>query len=386
VNASDEVMSLARRALTHVQNNTTDQAPTTMRNPVSAYLDPDRYAREIDRIFRRRPLALALSLELPQPRDYTAMTVVGVPVILVRGDDGVVRCFLNVCRHRGAAVCDEGRGTVARFLCKYHAWRYDLTGRLTAVTDPRKFGDFDVAANSLIELSCVEHLGLIWVVLTPGEKLDIEEWLCGFGPQLASLDLENWYLYEQRDLTGPGWKVTWDGYLEIYHHTTVHAKTLLAHTIGNILVHDTFGPHQRLVLARPTLREMDEQQLSRSDPQSHLRMIHSVFPNFSVSGILGDHALISQLLPGPTPDSTITRQTILSGKKPVTPEEKARTETFSRMALLAVRDEDYAVGATVQRGLASGMNTAVTYGRNEPAIQHYHRWVERLADDEASAV
>lgn len=380
-----EALSLALRALAHVRNNTTDQAPEPMTNPVEAYSDPQRYAREIERIFKRYPLALALSLELPKPRHYRAMTVVGVPLIIVRGDDGIVRCFLNVCRHRGAAVCDEGKGTASHFFCKYHAWRYDLKGRLTGITDSQKFGPFDAEANSLVELPCVEHLGLVWVVLTPGRPLNIEEWLSGFGPQLKSLQLDNWYLYTQRDIPGPGWKVTWDGYLEAYHHSVVHAKTLAAHTIGNLLVHDTFGPHQRLVLARHSLRDMDEDKLRQCDPQDHLRAIHSVFPNVSISGILGDHALVTQLFPGPTPDTTITRQSILAAKEPVTPEEKARTEAFSQLTLQAVRDEDYAVGWTIQAGLASGGNEAFTYGRNEPAIQHYHRWVARLAGDEATA-
>lgn len=386
MDSSAEVLSLAKRALAHVRNSTTDQAPSTMSMPVEAYLDADRYAREIERIFHHRPLALALSLDVPGPKHYRAMTAVGVPILIVRGNDGVVRCFLNVCRHRGAAVCDEGKGTAARFLCKYHAWRYDLSGRLTGITEPGKFGEFDAAANSLVELPCVEHLGFIWVVLTPGEKLDIEAWLCGFGPQLQSLELDNWYLYDQREVPGPGWKVTWDGYLEAYHHSTVHAKTLANHTIGNLLVHDTFGPHQRLVLARHSLRELDEAQLAQSDPQAHLRMIHSVFPNVSASGILGDHCLVSQLFPGPTADTSITRQTILAAREPVTAEEKAKTAAFSKLALEAVRDEDYMVGARIQAGLGSGANSVFTYGRNEPGIQHYHKWIQRLVNQEPSAI
>lgn len=377
MNVTTDYADLARRALNHVRQNTTDQAPDTMALPVEAYLDADRYAREIDSVFRRRPLALALSLELANPRQYVAMTVVGTPVILVRGDDRRVRALLNVCRHRGASVCDEGKGSASRFLCKYHAWRYDLTGRLTGVTDPQKFGAVDLASNGLVELPCVEHLGIVWVCLTPGLAFDIEQWLCGFGPQLASLDLEHWHLYEQRDVPGPGWKVTWDGYLEAYHHSVVHAKTLAAHTVANLLVHDTWGPHQRLTLARQTIAGLAEPPRDEADAQAHVRLIHSVFPNLSVSGILGDHCLVSQVYPGPTPDRTVTRQTVLSAREPRTDEEKAKTEAFSKLALVAVRDEDYKVGEQIQAGLASGANSVFTFGRNEPAIQHYHRWIAR---------
>lgn len=377
--ASTEYADLARRALTHVRNNTTDQAPGTMSVPIATYLDPQRYAHEIEHVFRRLPLGLALTLELAKPRQYVAMTVVGTPVIIVRADDGKVRAFLNVCRHRGAAVCDEGKGTAARFLCKYHAWRYDLTGRLTGVTDPSKFGAFDTAANGLVELPCVEHVGIVWVCLTPGRTFDIAAWLCGFGPQLASLDLENWYVYEQRDVPGPGWKVTWDGYLEAYHHSVVHATTLAAHTVGNLLVHDTWGPHQRLTLARQTIAALQSPPATETEAQQHVRLIHSVFPNMSLSGILGDHCLVSQVFPGPTPDTTTTRQTVLAAREPRTDEEKAKAQAFSALALQAVRDEDYKVGAQIQRGLKSGANEVFVLGRNEPAIQHYHEWVARYS-------
>jgi phenylpropionate dioxygenase-like ring-hydroxylating dioxygenase large terminal subunit len=374
--------ALARRALEHFNANTTDQAPATLPVPVDAYRDPVRHTRELARIYRRVPLAVALSLELPQPRDYKAMKLMDTPLIVVRGDDGVVRTFLNACRHRGAAVCDEGRGHAARFLCKYHAWRYDLHGRLVAITDRAKFGDFDQAANSLVELPTAERSGFVWVCLTPGAIFDIDQWLGGMRAELDSLDLGNWYLYEQRDLPGPGWKVAWEGYLEAYHHQTVHATTLAEHTVGNLLVHDTWGPHQRLTFARRTLGSLNGvPEADWGDPQQHLRLIHSVFPSTAVSGILGDLCLVSQVFPGPTPTTTLTRQTVLAAREPVGADAKARAEAFSRLTRAAVEHEDYVVTATIQAGLTGPANTVFTIGRNEPAIQHYHQWVARLADD-----
>jgi len=377
---------LARRALDHLNANTTDQAPATMTIPIESYREPAQYAYEVARIYRRVPLALAMSLELPKPRDYKAMTLMGTALILVRGDDGVVRTFLNVCRHRGAAVCDEGRGHTARFLCKYHAWRYDLQGRLVAITDRAKFGDFDQGANSLTELPTAERSGFVWVCLTPGEHFDIDQWLGGMRFELDGLDLGNWHLFAQRDLPGPGWKVAWDGYLEAYHHQTVHVSTLAEHTIGNLLVHDTWGPHQRLTLARRTLISLHGvPETEWCEPQQHLRLIHSVFPSTSVSGILGDHCLVTQMFPGPTPTTSLTRQTILAAREPLTEEAMARSEAFSQMACTAVEHEDYVVTATIQARLAESGNTVFTIGRNEPAIQHYHQWVTRLAADASPA-
>ena len=85
------------------------------------------------------------------------------------------------------------------------------------------------------------------------------------------------------------------------------------------------------------------------------------------------------VLPGPTPDRTLTLQTLLAREKPETPAAKEAAASFSAMVLQAVRDEDYDIGFKIQAGLASGGNTAFVFGRNEPTLQHYHSWVARLA-------
>jgi phenylpropionate dioxygenase-like ring-hydroxylating dioxygenase large terminal subunit len=377
-------MALARRALAHFRARTTDQAPAIMAMPVAAYLDRDRYEHEIDRVFRRRPLALCLGIELPEPGSYRAMDVMGVPVLAVRGADGVVRAFLNVCRHRGAQICRHGSGTARVFACPYHAWTYDDRGALIGRYRGETFGAVDAAALGLTPLACVERAGLVWGTLTPGLDFDIDAWLDGMLHPLEELRFDDWHVYTQREIPGPGWKVTLDGYLEAYHHDSVHGKTVGKHTIGNLLVWDTWGPHQRLVFGRRSLGELVDQPESAWQPELHIRRIHSVFPNLSISGILGDHCLVSQIFPGPTPDTTLTRQTVLCAKLPVTDAERAATEAFSAMTLQAVRDEDYAIGFEIQAALGSGANTEFLFGRNEPAVQHYHRWVARLAAESGS--
>lgn len=381
-----DYMSLARRALAHLDKRSTDQAPSTLELPVEAYLDPERLQREIDVVFRRQPLAVALSLELPEAGSFRAETLMGVPLLLVRGKDGVARAFLNVCRHRGAPVVEAPKGVVQRFVCPYHAWSYDTQGRLTGVYGADTFGDTSPETHSLVELFCAERSGLIWVILTPGVTADIDAWLGGFADELNTLKLHDWYLYEQREIKGPGWKVTWDGYLEAYHHNTLHPETVGRYTIGNLLLHDAWGPHQRIAFGRRTLSQMKGRPESEWNPREHIRLIHSGFPNLSISGVLGDHCLVSQVYPGDTPDTTITRQTVLAARKPETDEQREATATFSAMVLKAVRDEDYRIGFQIQAGLSSGANKVFTIGRNEIALQHYHNWVARLvAEHETEA-
>ena len=104
-----------------------------------------------------------------------------------------------------------------------------------------------------------------------------------------------------------------------------------------------------------------------------------MFPNLSFSGVVGDHCLVSLLFPGPTPETTVTRQTILAANPPDTEEAEAASRLFSDLVLQAVRDEDYDMGFKIQAGLRAGGNRDFLYGRNEPAVQHYHRMIAKFA-------
>lgn len=382
VNRQEEMLALTRRAFAHHRAGTTDQAPSTMAIPVAAYADPVRHTREVERIFRHLPIALALSIELPNPGDWRAMHVLETPVLIVRGDDGVARAFLNVCRHRGARICEPGSGHARALRCPYHSWVYDTRGALTRRYGAESFGDVDHATHGLTPLACAERAGLVYVLLTPGEQFDIDDWLGDFATELGTLQLDRWTLHTQRELPGPGWKMTMDGYLEAYHHDSLHGRTVGIHTIGNLLVLDTWGPHQRLTFGRKTLATLADTPEHEWDANAHIRLIHNCFPNLSISGILGDHCLVSQVFPGPTPTTTVTRQSVLVATPPVTDAARAATEAFSTMTLQAVRDEDYATVVTIMDGLHSGANEVFLLGRNEAAVQNYHRAVAHyMAND-----
>lgn len=376
----DAIRDLTRRVFDLWQDNTTDLAPDVMRQTVDAYLDQPRFEYEVERIFKHLPLALAVSSELPAPDTYKAMDVMGVPVLLTRGGDGAARAFLNVCRHRGSPLCEAGSGSAQRLTCPYHAWSYDTAGDLVGMFGAHTFGDVDRDHLSLTPLACAEKAGFVFACLTPGVTFDIDTFLGDFAPYVAALDLDQWHIFEQRTLDGPGWKVAWDGYLEGYHQERLHPKTVGLNTIGNLMAHDTWGPHQRIVFGRKSLPKLVDQPEEEWDLDEHIRLIHSIFPNVSISGILGDYCLVSQLFPGPTVDTSLTIQTVLCRHEPTTDEERQMAEQFSALVLQAVRDEDYWVGFQIQNALKSGATSEVLFGRNEPSLQHYHHAVERYAE------
>ncbi len=376
----DAIRDLTRRVFDLWQDNTTDLAPEVMRQSVDAYLDQPRFEYEVERIFKHLPLALAISSELPASDTYKAMDVMGVPVLLTRGADGAARAFLNVCRHRGSPLCEPGSGSAQRLTCPYHAWSYDTAGDLVGMFGAHTFGDVDRDHLALTPLACAEKAGFVFACLTPGVTFDIDTFLGDFAPYVAALELDQWHIFEQRILDGPGWKVAWDGYLEGYHQERLHPKTVGLNTIGNLMAHDTWGPHQRIVFGRKSLPQLVDQPEEEWDLDEHIRLIHSIFPNVSISGILGDYCLVSQLFPGPAVDTSLTIQTVLCRHEPTTEEEQQVAEQFSALVLQAVRDEDYWVGFQIQNALKSGATSEVLFGRNEPSLQHYHHAVERYAE------
>jgi len=377
------IRDLTRRTLDLWRAKTTDLAPDVMYQPASAYLDQERFEHEVDRVFRRLPLVLALSSELPEPHAYKALDIMGAPILLTRDAEGTARAFLNVCKHRGAPLCEAGSGTSRRFTCPYHAWVYDSTGELAGMFGASTFGEVDRDRLALTELHCAERAGFIFATLTPGVSFDIDTFLGDFGALVGSLNLGDWHIHEQRMLDGPGWKVAWDGYLEGYHQEALHPQTVGLNTIANLMAHDTWGPHQRIVFGRKSLPEIDGVPEDEWDLDAHIRLIHSFFPSTSISGILGDFCLVSQLFPGPDVDTSTTIQTVLCRHEPTTDEERALADSFSALVLQAVRDEDYRVGFRIQQALKTGAAPELVFGRNEPTLQHYHRSVARYAEQPA---
>jgi phenylpropionate dioxygenase-like ring-hydroxylating dioxygenase large terminal subunit len=105
-----------------------------MRVSRGIFTDPAIHALEIERIFNRTWLFLAHESEIPKPGDYVVRPMGSDHVIVLRGDDGGVRAFLNACRHRGMQLCRADAGNARRFVCPYHGWTYDTTGALRSTS------------------------------------------------------------------------------------------------------------------------------------------------------------------------------------------------------------------------------------------------------------
>ena len=376
----NKLVDLAKRLLAHNLNGTTDQADGIMVKPVADYIDNEVISSEVNKIFYDHPVPIALSAELKDNNSYKATKVIDTPLLITKGEDGVVRTFINICKHRGAPVCPEGIGKKSKFNCTYHGWMYDNTGNLVNIFKSDTFGDIDKSKIKLTELFCEERSGFIWACLNPDIKYDLNKWMNGFDAELDDIDLKNWHLFKSIKINGPMWKLCWDGYTDGYHHHMVHPETVGKNTIVNLIAHDTYGPHQRFAFGLKNINELSNIEEKDWEPENHLRLIHSVFPNSSISAIQNQHCLVTIIFPSPDLKETITTQYILCLKEPKTKEEIKEAEEFAELSRTAIIDEDYPINFKIQESIHSKANTEFLFGKNEPIQQHYHNWIDKLCN------
>jgi nitrite reductase/ring-hydroxylating ferredoxin subunit len=371
------LVEIAREIAAHGKAGTLPQADAVYRVPASHYTDPTRFALERERVFKRLPLMLALTAELPGPGDYKALYALDVPVLIVRGDDGAVRAFVNTCAHRGAQVVPEGRGTASRFSCPYHAWSYRLDGALAGVFREREFGVFDKSCLGLPALPAAERAGLIWVTLDPRSTLDIDRFLAGYDGCLAQFGFERWHPFSSRVVQGPNWKIAYDGYLDFYHLPILHRNTFGPNMFSQAMYH-AWGPHQRVSTPNGALADVAESEWTTA---MLLGGVWTIFPHVSIASFDagGRGVLISQLFPGATVAESTTVQYYLLENAPAA-EAVAAVEQQVDFLEHVVRHEDYATGLRQQKALATGARPHVLFGRNEGGGQRFHRFVDTLLE------
>ncbi len=369
------LFDLVRRLQTNVDVGLPDMTDAPMKVPASGYADPARYRQEIEQIFLKVPLLVALSCDVREPGEFLAYDVAGRPIIVVRGGDGRVRTLLNVCRHRGARLTNEHCGSARRFTCPYHSWSYDTEGALVGVPGRESFGE--IGATGLIELPTEERVGAVFSCLDPDADLDLDSWLAGMDASLAELRLDELNPYRvPTTLASPNWKLAADGYLDGYHIGYLHRNTIGRKAITNRNTYDLFGPHVRIGFATKLTASADEAALANGNLPDYFSLVHYVFPNVSISGGHGDTLMLSKLLPGPTVDRSTTVQ-FQYYRQPIVGDMVATAEEKRQTYEAVVRDEDCATIFGINDTLAAVGDGHFLFGRNEPGNQHLHRTIAR---------
>lgn len=200
--------------------------------PGRYYADPAIFALEQSRIFESMWFAVARTADLASPGSFRTADVGRENVIVIRGRDGALCAFLNVCRHRGARLCAQPSGEVKRTLqCPYHAWTYGLDGKLTAAPNLTSMQDVDRTEYGLVKVHLREWLGYAWVCLADNPpsfddtvKSAVSERLGGDTVidawSVDTLAVGRQITYDVK----ANWKLIVENFMECYHCATIHPE------------------------------------------------------------------------------------------------------------------------------------------------------------------
>jgi Rieske 2Fe-2S family protein len=200
--------------------------------PGHFYTDPAVFAREQERVFEAMWFCVARAGDLAGSGAYRTVPVGRESILVMRGRDGAVRAFFNVCRHRGSRLCTEESGTANRVLrCAYHAWTYGLDGTLVAAPNLTSMPDIDRVAYGLVKVHVLEWLGYVWVCLAerppPFERDVIGEVVTRLGDTAAIDRYDVPHLEVGRRITydvRANWKLIVENFMECYHCATIHPE------------------------------------------------------------------------------------------------------------------------------------------------------------------
>jgi phenylpropionate dioxygenase-like ring-hydroxylating dioxygenase large terminal subunit len=198
----------------------------------SLYTDRDVFAQEMERVFGGTWTYLAHESEIPQPHDFVRRRLGLRPVVVTRDKDGQVHGLLNRCTHRGATVCRVDSGSAKRFVCPYHNWTFDSTGKLVGVPMRRGYGPgFDPSTLDLGRLRVESYRGFVFGALDAALP-PLEEHL-GHAARLIDQWIDRWpggeivVRHGQHRLTYRGnWKFALDNSADGYHPGFSHASLL----------------------------------------------------------------------------------------------------------------------------------------------------------------
>jgi phenylpropionate dioxygenase-like ring-hydroxylating dioxygenase large terminal subunit len=370
---------MAERTIAHNKAGTVHLTESVTTIPASNYFDPERWQREVDMIFKRVPLLLAMTAEIKEVNTYKAIDVVGMPVLISRGADGIARAFVNMCSHRGAQLVDPGVGTARRFACPYHNWTYNQEGDLVGVFKQDDFGQLDTSCLGLTQLPIAERAGLIWVTLSPDSKLDFDAFFAGYDEMLEFCDFASMNHFGTRILAGPNWKISFDGYVDFYHLPILHKNTFGPDMSPDALFHRV-GPHQRVTGPRGNWAKLEGRPTSEWPDSVLTGGVWSVFPHGSIAGFeIEGHKIyqVARVFPGTTAEESVTYLDFIS-TAPKTDEFIAAANRQIAFLENVVRDEDYATGLKIQRTVKTGAKKVLHFGRNEGGAQYVHGWLDAL--------
>lgn len=341
------------------------------------YLDPAIHAAECRTVFANSWQAVGRLDQLTEAGSFLTADIAGEPIVVVRDQEGMLRAFYNVCRHRAARVLEEACGKVSRLRCRYHGWTYDLAGRLRGTPEFEGVADFQREEQGLVGLAVDTWGPLVWVRQAPSMATSptLAEFLAPPPERTRGLGLETLRFVERREyVVACNWKVFVDNFLDGgYHVNSVHP------TLAGVLDY----AHYRTEIAGQT--SVQSSPLRRPDPHSEeasaaevrtgeMAYYWWVFPNFMLNlyqGVMDTNLVL--------PLGTDRCRVVFDFYFAQTEGAEAKARIAQSIALAhQIQLEDAGICEEVQRGLASrSFHTGRFSVRREWAGYHFHQLLAR---------
>jgi phenylpropionate dioxygenase-like ring-hydroxylating dioxygenase large terminal subunit len=357
--------------------------------PLGRYTDRAFYELEREHLWKKTWLYAGHISELPKVGSYKLCDIAGAPILLVRGDDDVVRAFYNSCRHRGAPVVRGACGEARMLVCQYHSWGYDLCGNLQRVPDERDFVGLQKEELGLPSVRCESWNGWFWVNLDH-DAMPLLEWLHPLPTVLDELGAAPFrHIQTKSEVVRCNWKVLAEGFLEVYHARTIHSNTVAKSLDGRGAVMMLFDHgHQNMItpLQPEMLTEgrVDRQGIEPFRGATELffttNPAHGMFPNLITPlDARGFPFLVfwPEAIDRTRLDVVWFAPDWGDGEMPNADVWAKRLAGFD-----LVMDEDYSNLEPVQRSMENAAHGRQVLNYQERRIWHVHAWIDKIIGPE----
>jgi phenylpropionate dioxygenase-like ring-hydroxylating dioxygenase large terminal subunit len=350
------------------------------------YRDREYFEVEMERVIRPSWQVVCHASDIPAPGDWRTIDYLGESVIVVRGDDGEVRAFANVCRHRGSRVVSGSAGCARRLTCPYHAWTYALDGRLIGVPHKADYPGLDTSRLGLVPVELEAGRGFLFVRLVPGGP-SVAEMMAPHEAEIAP------YRFEQLEALGRvtlrprevNWKNVADNYSDGLHIAVAHPG--LTRLFGRDYAISAGEHVDRMsgdLVDRPSANPSERAyqhflpEVGHLPPELRRRWLYfKLWPNVAFD-IYPDQVDFMQFLPV-SPTRTMIRE--ISYALPDGRREMKAARYLNWRINRRVNAEDTALIEGVQQGMASCRYTPGPLGESEVCLRSFARKIRRLVPE-----
>ncbi|MEM9606891.1 MAG: aromatic ring-hydroxylating dioxygenase subunit alpha [Actinomycetota bacterium] len=362
--------------------------------PVERHVSDEFWQLEQNHLWPNVWVMAGRAEDVPKPGDYMTFDELGVPLLIVHGTDGEIRCFYNTCQHRGAPVVRDERGSARRLRCQYHSWTYEIDhGELVAVPDERDFVGLERAGRCLPKVSCDTFAGFVFVNRNP-DATPLAEWIGPAAEMFAPFRGDRLREIYRRSVIVPcNWKVTAEAFLEVYHFKHIHSH-------DGVSVLDNRGAamglyphgHSRMITpyseqncSRMGMEGWDDWKVQRGGPVPTIEGVPAMVDSTSTAVSLFPNAIIPLGSIGfpvnlfwPIDQRTTRLDWLYYGIKDWEGDELPEHWQVRAAVYDQIMDEDKQNMAPMQRSMESPALAGIPINYQERRIWHLHEEIDRI--------